>query len=108
MQVVDLPLNDYIKFGIKYYLNITSKSGQETFFIERKNVNELVRVFKDYWMFDSKRIIPMNYKEYGTYIIMGDPVIMDSVVNKYSELNDKLLDRAMPMSDFLDVNRINL
>ncbi len=108
MQVVDLPLNDYIKFGIKYYLNITSKSGQETFFIERKNVNELVRVFKDYWMFDSKRIIPMNYKEYGTYISMGDPVIMDSVVNKYSELNDKLLDRAMPMSDFLDVNRINL
>lgn len=39
---------------------------------------------------------------------MGDPVIMDSVLNKYSELNDKLLDRAMPMSDFLDVNRINL
>lgn len=106
LEIVELPLNRYNLFGIDLFLSKTNKIGQETLYIERKNACKLISGFKDYWMFDSKAIIPMNYNKYGYFLNM-DRVIRDKKeLAKYIELKNNLLKIAIPMKKFLRNNKI--
>jgi len=107
VHVIDLPLTEYHRLGIKYYLTETSKKGQESFFVERKDVADMISKFQDYWMFDSKNIILMDYGSDGTYVGVGGFIVMNNN-NKYSMLRDKLMKKVLPMMDFLKSNRIGL
>jgi hypothetical protein len=108
VQVLDLPMSDYLKFGITCASFLAEEKGEKFLFIERKNVSKLIRGFQDYWMFDSKTVIPMNYDEEGSFISKGKPISDQNEISDYLKLKDKLLKIGMPMREFLRVNDIIL
>jgi hypothetical protein len=108
MEVVGLPLSEYKKFGISVALLSTNEKGQESFFVERKKVAKLISGFQDYWMFDSKVVIPMNYDKEGHFLGAGSLVVAQDRVDRYVKLREVLLGVAVPMAEFLRTNDVNL
>jgi hypothetical protein len=108
IQVLDLPMSDYIKFGIKYGSLFAEQKGEKFLFIERKNVSDLIKGFSDYWMFDSSTVMLMNYDSEGHLLSRSNPIKRYSEVSRYLELKDKLLHIGIPMQKFLRDNDINL
>jgi hypothetical protein len=107
LQVIDLPFTDYIRYEAAYMLK-SEEFGRESFFVERKEVADLVSGFEDYWMFDRKSVLLMKYDKDGRYLSkdveVGDP----SKVKRYVELEDKLLKIALPLRTFLKKNGITI
>ena len=108
IQVLDLPMSDYIKFGIKYGSLFAEQKGEKFLFIERKNVSELVKGFSDYWMFDSNTVMLMNYDSEGQLLSRSNPIKERAEVTRYLELKNRLLHMGVPMQKFLKDNNIDL
>ncbi len=108
IQVLDLPMSDYIQFGISGASFFAEEKGEKFLFVERKNVSKLITNFPDYWMFDSKTVMTMNYDSNGRLISQGKPIDDSKEILRYLELKNKLLRVGIPMQEFLRVNRIKL
>ncbi len=108
IQVLDLPMSDYLKFGIKYGSSFAEQRGEKFLFIERKSISELVDGFTDYWMFDSKTVMLMNYDYEGHLISRSDPINNHTEIWGYLDLKDQLLKIGIPMQAFLKDNSIDL
>lgn len=105
VQVVDLPLTDYLKFEISCY-PMQEDVGREIFIIDRKSASALVLEFQDYWMFDRKNIVLMNYDVEGRFKNATFPEIDAIELAGYVRLKDELLKIAKPMREFFSVNDI--
>lgn len=108
VQVLDLPMSDYLKFGISSASFLAEERGEKFLFVERKYVSKLVTNVPDYWMFDSKTVITMNYDSAGRLISKGNPIDDRKEISKYLELKKKLLRAGIPMHEFLRMNGIKL
>lgn len=109
MQVLDLPISDALKFGIAF-LRLSEESGQKSLFVERKNVADLVKGFRDFYMFDSKIVLNVIYDKdvEGRYLGTEKPITDPEEVSAYIKLRDGLVKAAVPMDDFLRLNGINI
>ena len=109
MQVLDLPISDALKFGIAF-LRLSEESGQKSLFVERKNVADLVKGFRDFYMFDSKIVLNVIYDKdvEGRYLGTEKPITDPEEVSAYIKLRDGLVKAAVPMGDFLGLNGINI
>ena len=107
MEVVSIPLSEYKRFVIPMMFSPNSK-GQESLFVERKKIAKQISGFQDYWMFDSKIVIPMNYDKEGHFFGSGDIITEPDKIARYVKLKEELLKVATPMSEFLHVNKVNL
>lgn len=107
MQVLDLPISDALKFGIAF-LRLSEESGQKSLFVERKNVADLVKGFRDFYMFDSKIVLNVIYDKdvEGRYLGTEKPITDPEEVSAYIKLRDGLVKAAVPMDDFLRLNGI--
>ena len=109
MQVLDLPISDALRFGIGF-LRVSEKNGQRSLFVERKDVKDLVKGFKDFYIFDSEIVMNIIYdknlegKYLGSEKIITDP----KEVTRYTNLRDKLIEKAFPMEDFLKEHHIDI
>lgn len=106
LKVIDLPMSDYLRFGISTYSVLAKEKGQIFMMVERGKVSELVTGFKDYWMFDSNAVLKMNYDTEGRFVNMVE--IVDRSRSKYAALASNLLKVAMSMDEFLRINKVGL
>ena len=108
LQVLDLPMSDYLKFGISCASFLAEEKGEKFMFIERKNVSELIKGIEDFWLFDSKIVLPMNYDKDGRFISKGVPTTNSIIVSKCKNIRDVLIKNATFMHEFLKENNIDL
>lgn len=103
LQVVTLPLNDYTRYAVEAILPINSRAGQESYFVERANVANKVSGFQDFWMFDSEKVLLMDYDKKGRFL--GGRILTDPPsIAKYRGLKSGLSKVAVPMKEFLQAN----
>ena len=101
--VVDVPLSDYIKFSVDTYLSKTSAVGQDTLMVERGEVLKVIDKIQDFWMFDKKTIIPMNYDAEGHLLGVGKAITNGKEVDKYVQVRNNLMAVAQPMNIFMEL-----
>lgn len=106
LQVVDLPLSDYLVFEAGFMLK-SEEFGRETFFVKREGVLELISGFEDFWMFDNRTVLVMKYDK-GVYLHKDVEVDNPEDVERYVELKEKLMKLALPLGEFLKVNNIEV
>lgn len=107
LQVLDLPMSDYLKFGIEMGSSIAEQYGQRFLFVERDKVANLIARFQDYWLFDNKAVIPMNYDPRGRFINKGTAITEPISLSKYIYLKTDLIKRGIPMHEFLKNHKID-
>jgi hypothetical protein len=105
--VVDIPLSTYTKFSIETTYIYLANAGYETFLVERSKVADIVKNTKDFWLFDNKKVLPMLYDIDG-HVIGALKPITDEKVGGYVKIKEKVLPMALPLTEFLKVNKINL
>ncbi len=108
IQVLDLPMSDYLKFGISCASFLAEEKGEKFMFIERKDVLELINGIDDFWLFDSEIVLPMNYDKDGRLISMGIPTTNSIIVSKCRHIRDILIKNATFMHEFLKENNIDI
>ena len=96
VRVINLPLTDYLKFEIKaYQFNIAS--GENIYFIYQEEFDKLnSEINYDFWLFDDKIVLKMNYNNKGKFIGF---VKIKSDMNRYINLKDKLLSMAKSIKE---------
>ena len=109
MQVLDLPISDALRFGMGF-LRVSEKNGQRSLFVERKNVTDLVKGFKDFYVFDSEIVMNIIYDKNleGRYLGSEKIITDPKEVTRYTNLRDKLIEKAFPMEDFLKEHHIDI
>lgn len=60
LQVLDLPMSEYLKFGIGSASFFAQDKGEKFMFVERNKVSEIIKGVEDYWLFDSEVVLPMK------------------------------------------------
>ena len=108
IQVLDLPMSDYLKFGISCASFLAEKKGEKFMFVERNKVSDIIKDVEDYWLFDSKVVLPMKYDKKGRFIGRGVPTTDPIIVSECVYIRDNLLKKAQNMKEFLKENNIDL
>ena len=108
IQVLDLPMSDYLKFGISCASFLAEEKGEKFMFVERNKVLNIINGVEDYWLFDSKIVMPMNYDKDGRFISKGIPTNDQVIVSKYRYVRDALIKKSQFMVEFLRENNINI
>ena len=106
--LVNLPLNEYVKFGIESYLFSTVEKGQQVMMVERNKVNDIIKEIEDFWMFDRKVAIPLVYDNDGTFLGSRKDVTDEKDIKKLVRIEDSLVKVARPLQEFLNEHNINL
>ena len=107
LHVVDLPISDYFRFGIGF-LRISEQSGQESRFLERKRAELLLKDFQDFYLFDSKTIMLVNYDDKGGFLSLSNPITDPKTISRSICLRDELMKISIPMETFISQNNIDL
>lgn len=102
--VVDEPPSDYIYFSIDTYLKETRKSGQETLIVKRSDAAPFIDHAIDFWMFDSKIVIPMKYDNEGHFLRTGKAVTGGHELSEYVKLRDVLMRIAISLEKFIEID----
>lgn len=105
IHVVDLPISEYMGFGIQTVYEVTKLIGQEVFFVERSKVKSLISGVKDYWMFDNNTVIYADYDESSHFIEFKNPIYQKDVVTTLVTLKEELLKKAIPLDEFIKEER---
>lgn len=100
--IVDEPTSDYIRFSIDTYLKETEKSGQETLIVKRADAQSFTKNAIDFWMFDSKTVVPMRYDKEGHFLGTGKTVIGGTELDEYVRLRDALMEKAIGLGKFIE------
>ncbi|MDE1864971.1 MAG: hypothetical protein KGH77_06135 [Candidatus Micrarchaeota archaeon] len=110
IHVVTQPLTQYLRFEIESY-KISQKMGEEIFFLDRKVYESMKKRtkldMKDLMIFDYDNILFNNFevgdgncaKRFDGCTLIAD----NKVVKEYSQFYRLLLNRAVPMNEFLGI-----
>jgi hypothetical protein len=100
VHVVSMPLTSYLKFEIDWGYIYNSAAGEQIHLLDRKKVSDDVLRMTDYWLFDRKTLIVMQYDKDGRFL---NPVREDSppVLAACINTADSLLSVATPLKTFL-------
>ncbi|MCU0653716.1 MAG: hypothetical protein MUD10_05665 [Candidatus Pacebacteria bacterium] len=103
VRVVPSPVPDYIRREIEIWRGNPANNGEELFFIETADYNEIIAGcgfnLKDFWLFDNDKLLILNYSPAGLFT--GDiPIADGGMVKRYCELKQKLLKKAVPLEKF--------
>lgn len=103
VRVAPDPLPEYIKFEVDAWNKYSTKNGEEIFFINTADYQEVIAGLgfnpKDFWLFDDDKLLIFNYSPSGQFsgeILIGD----GGMVKRYSGLKDKLLQKSVPLASF--------
>jgi hypothetical protein len=107
VQVIDLPLSNYLKYEVGYMLK-SEEFGRESFFVERKDAAELIEGVPDYWMFDAKKVLRPKYDKRGKYLGKYIEVTNPKSIKRHAELERHLLKKALPLRKFLKKHKITV
>lgn len=100
VRIVDFPIAEYLKYEIEFYRG-SLRNGETLLFLERAiavDVMQQTIVEGDFWLFDRSDVLAFDYEN-------GDLVDQHwaprDAVGRYCELRDALVERALPMEDFI-------
>jgi hypothetical protein len=103
VRVAPKPLPDYIKYEINLWQEYSTKNGEEVFFINTGDYQEVIAGLgfnpKDFWLFDDDKLLIFNYSPSGQFsgeILIGD----GGMIKRYSDLREKLLKKSIPLATF--------
>jgi len=103
LRVIPKTLPEYIKFEIGMWQKYSTKNGEQFFFLAEDEYQNIIKTArfnaKDFWLFDDTNLLIMNYTKTGQF--SGDILITDgSMVQRYVNLKQKLLEKAVPLATF--------
>lgn len=104
VRVAPNPLPDYIKFEIDLWQKYSAKNGEEILFIGTNEYRAIIAEYgfntKDFYLFDDEKLLILNYDKSGQ--TAGEILITDGgMVKRYSDLKNKLLQKAVPLAAFV-------
>lgn len=108
LNVVDLPLSEYMKFCIASYLIKRSEIGEEGLLIDRSIVSDIVKGNSDFIMFDRKVALEMLYDNNGRFLGTGRITRDLDTIARYVRLEEQLLRVATPIPLFIASKGISL
>lgn len=91
VRVVTQPLTDYLRFELSMYRQ-TVAAGEEI----RVCSSPVFRRFGDWWLFDNRVVITLNYDEAGHFL--GTKQASDVVT--YCRQRDQALEHSIPFADY--------
>jgi hypothetical protein len=98
VRVVTLPLTDYSRFGV-WCAQFTNEAGEDIRYLPRDQAAELPG--HDYWLFDSRLLVKMLYREDDSFI--GGELIDDpAVVVQHNYWRDAAWHQAVRRDDFAE------
>ena len=106
LHVTDLPLDNGLRFGVGF-LRVHEKYGMRSWFVKREEVNDIIGGFRDFWMFDSKVVVPVIYNN-NLWVKENEPLTDHNEVAKYIALKEALLKVSTPMESFIRNNNVDL
>jgi hypothetical protein len=107
VNVVDLPLSEYMRFLLLFFLK-TSEKGKEDMLVERKSIQNMLAGATDFWMFDRRAVIAMRYDEEGHFLGMEKATTDPGIVQKCVDFEGMALRYAKPLSEFIRSHDIEL
>jgi len=102
VRVVDFPPTEYLRYEIDFYRGSMSR-GEDILFIERAPAIDCMQstvVTQDFWLFDHTVALLWKYDKSGER--RGQDEIAVNQVAPYAALRDCLVERALPMQDFIE------
>lgn len=103
VRIVTLPLSNYLRFEIDFWNKLDD--AQQVFFIIQEKYDEIVASLKmvpsDYYFFDDKILLKMDYTPAGNFIAMNQVVDADSLA-AYRELKGALLESSESLHDLVE------
>jgi hypothetical protein len=98
VRVVTLPLTDYSRFGV-WCAQFTNGAGEDIRYLRRDQAANLPD--HDYWLFDSRLLVKMLYRDDDSFI--GGELIDDSaVVVEHNYWRDAAWHQAVRRDDFAE------
>jgi hypothetical protein len=98
VRVVTLPLSDYSQFGV-WCAQFTNGAGEDIRYLSRDQAAGLPN--HDYWLFDSRLLVKMLYRDDDSFI--GGELVDDSaVVVEHNYWRDAAWHQAVRRDDFAE------
>lgn len=101
VQLVDLPLSEYLHFEIQHGYRHTTKAGEEIYLLDRATTDKQHRFVEDFWLFDDNKVMVQIYNDAGTMqfsYLNEDP----EIVERYVRIKDAALKIAEPVQSFYE------
>ena len=102
VHIVQVPLSEYLWYEIESY-RISTELGEEILFVTQKEANNIdVPVpLRDFLMFDDETVILHNFTATGEF--QGSELLEgEDEVGAYVQLKQALLERGVPLEEFLE------
>lgn len=94
VHIIKFPLSDYLKYEIEYY-KINMKAGEDICFVLDKEYQKIKnKINHDFWLFDDKIALKINYDTKGKYLGFEE---IKKETSKYINLKNKLLSIVTPI-----------
>ncbi|MDO8508635.1 MAG: hypothetical protein Q7S27_03035 [Nanoarchaeota archaeon] len=91
VRVVSFPLSDYMRFQMENF-RLYMAEGEEIYTIAyRKFLKNKPKIKKDFWLFDDKAVLVMNYDKKGRFLGFNE---WRGDISEYIKLKDLLLANA--------------
>lgn len=98
VRVVTVPLTDYSRFGV-YCAQFANEAGEDIRYLPRDLAEDAGLPGHDYWLFDSKTLIRMNFD--GSDAFMGNELVGDpDQVVQHNYWRDAAMHHAVRRDEF--------
>lgn len=105
VHVISIPPSQYLKFEIEWGYVHSTAAGEKVYLLNRRNVPESKAAPRDYWLFDDRTLVLMEYDQNGKFLGArreSDP----AVVATYREAGYVLKSLGIPLAEYLETNPI--
>ena len=100
VRVISTPLTPYLRYEIDWGYLYSSIVGEDIRLIERSRLKPDMQAPNDYWLFDRRILIAMQYDSVGHFLFAREEDSADRV-QFACDLSDSLLPLAVPLVEFL-------
>jgi hypothetical protein len=99
VRVVSLPLTDYARFAM-WVGGYTREAGDDIRYLARDRAEEAELPRHDFWLFDSRKLVMMNFTEDDRFL--GAEVIEEpAAIVRHNYWRDAARHHAVPGDDFI-------
>ncbi len=101
VRLITEPLTEYTKFEISWGYKVNTEAGEDIRYISGDILSSFetsVPILKDFWLFDEKLCLLMEYDLLGTYL--GVTKLPDEHLGQYIALKREALNKSKPIQEY--------
>jgi hypothetical protein len=105
VHVISNPPSQYVKFEIAWGYAHSAAAGEKVSLLDRRNVPEDKAALSDFWLFDGRLLVLMEYDQDGRFLGVNretDPAVVATHVDAARVLQSL----SFPLSQYLEKNPI--